>query len=708
MLDGYMETQDFIDKYLPTTWPATNGTETKEVEVTWEPSKDTHTNYIPTAQEYLFKPIAKEKLSSGWKFSERYYDIEVRQSMVQISLGVSDWKHDRDSQTVKKTIDEKEYTISFGTEEMEGVTSCKDEGRFGLLYLPKDALVQHKNADGNTGYHLIMTIEGENAENAYPVLINTSGFLTEEEYEEYKKEDDENPSSIAPESYLIDAQPGKAVFAIPIRIDSFESYEINFDWDGEILAFDGGNSGHTLTLDGSVEGDRTYAMSFTDGVDGSADATQITVDRLGKVFFEVAPPDDDHAWAVMVIPNKYVQADEKPGVNINTDWGREVSVGFSDGHRYFKNSLFQNSEGEFVATYLTDDMTAVISEITLEADETPAEVALNEKKELSVTADYQYEKLYGMSDVVYQWYQCDADGKNATVIDGATEATYEPPTDKAGTYYYYVTAQFEQFTEPTSYEDVDGNPLYFYDPYGWASDTVTKSGVMTLVVGEQSEVEVEEPEQETDGFVYGGEVAFLRFVVTVGDDPVSSEQGTVTIYRVNDDGTTTEIYEQDNVELGVTLTFTYDTLEKGLEIGENTIRIVYTSDDEQIADTSKDLTITLEPKEIQAVLTDTEITKVYDGTDKATVNLTLKGVLEGDEVTVTAPGATYDSAEVGTNKTINLGALELSGKDAEWYKVIAPTEAITGSITGGGSSSGGSGSSSVTRYPVTVEDSAHG
>ena len=552
--------------------------------------------------------------------------------------------------------------------------------RFNFIYLPKDALEKHKDSKGNTGYHLIMTIEGENAENAYPVLTSTYGFLSKEEYEEYKAEGNGSASVITSESYLIDAQPGKAVFAIPIRIDSYGAYGINFDWDAEVLGFDSGTSTHTFTLDGSAGEGRNYTVSFTDG----ADTTNSTsVNHLDKVFFEVTPPDNDHAWAVMVIPDKYVKAEENSGVNIDTSWGRETMINFTNGHRYYQNSLFKNSAGKFTATYLTDDMTAVISEITLKADEPSVKTDLNGTAELSVTADYQYEKLYGMTDVTYQWYQCDdANGTNPQKIDGATSATYTPPTDTAGTYYYYVTAKFEQFTESTGYKDMDGNPLYFCDPYGWASDTVTTSEVMTLTVGEQSAVEVQKPEQETDGFVYGGEVAFLHFVVKVDDAPASSEKGTVTISLVDGENLT-EIYEKTDVELNETIVFTYDTLEKGLKIGDNTIRITYTSNDVEIIDSSKDLTITLKPKEVQAVVTDTNITKVYDGTNKATVTLTLNetDILNGDDVTVSAPNATYDNASVGDNKTITLGELKLEGEDAEWYKVVPPDETITGSIT---------------------------
>ena len=39
----------------------------------------------------------------------------------------------------------------------------------------------------------------------------------------------------------------------------------------------------------------------------------------------------------------------------------------------------------------------------------------------------------------YQWYRNNVDSNGGgTAIDGATEATYTPPTTESGTIYYYV------------------------------------------------------------------------------------------------------------------------------------------------------------------------------------------------------------------------------------------------------------------------------
>ena len=201
---------------------------------------------------------------------------------------------------------------------------------------------------------------------------------------------------------------------------------------------------------------------------------------------------------------------------------------------------------------------------------------------------------------------------------------------------------------------------------------------MTLTVGEESSVEVDEKENTYD---YGDTISFDYVKVNFGDSASSDEKGKMSIYRVSDDGTETLLGSKE-ISSGEKWSFIYDTAEKGLSIGENTVRIKFEGNETYLP--SEDtLTITLEPKEVQAVVTDKSITKVYDGTNKATVNLGFEAgaILDGNNVTVSAPDATYSDANVGDNKTITLGELNINGKDKNWYKVTAPTETITGSIT---------------------------
>ena len=413
-------------------------------------------------------------------------------------------------------------------------------------------------------------------------------------------------------------------------------------------------------------------MDFAEGNGSSA-----SVSTDGKQFFTVTPPEGEkRARAVLLLDSDDVDKDESSGVTIDTSWHSQVVVNFSSGIRYFYNSLFKNSKDQFAAVYLNRDMTAVVSEISLLPQSASVETGLNGEAELAVTADYNYKSA--MPDVTYQWYQCDdASGTNPVAIDGETSATYTPPTDKAGNYYYYATAKFEPFTQINDYSDKDGNVLQDYDPYGWASDDVTKSPVMTLTVGEESSVEVEKPENT---YNYGDTISFDYVKVNFGDS-TSDEKGKMSIYRVSDDGTETLLGSKE-ISSGEKWSFTYDTANKGLSIGENTVRIKFEGN-ETYRPSEVTQTITLKKKEVQAVVTDESITKVYDGNDKAAVNLGFEaGAIIGDDnVTVSAPDATYSDANVGDNKTITLGELSIDGKDKDWYKVTAPTETITGSIT---------------------------
>lgn len=59
---------------------------------------------------------------------------------------------------------------------------------------------------------------------------------------------------------------------------------------------------------------------------------------------------------------------------------------------------------------------------------------------------------------------------------------------------------------------------------------------MTLTVGEESSVEVDEKENTYD---YGDTISFDYVKVNFGDSASSDEKGKMSIYRVSDDGTET-------------------------------------------------------------------------------------------------------------------------------------------------------------------------
>ena len=672
-LNGSMPKDEFL-AYLPSEIAQIDASgKVTYVPVTWECLSYSYVNSnstttIKTGGDYEFEATAKNKVD---KLSSNVtYTLRAKQTMIEMRISPN-WKVQK--ATTRSGESEGKITWTDKNGETYNITIDGYTGNFyedDYIYIDRaNAELVEYNSSSDQGKHVYrveVTIEGKNAENAEPKLGQTTGYCY---LKDYNNKNNVTAISNIPESYLIDAEPGKATFAIMTVINEAGSLVLNF-YDGFTFHSSSGTQ-HTFTLNGDVGDGRTYDMAFAEGSGSSA-----SVNSEGKQFFTVTPPDNDRAWAVLLLDSDDVDKGESSGVTIDTSWHSQVVVNFSSGIRYFYNSLFKNSKDQFTAVYLNRDMTAVVSEISLSPQSTPVETGLNDKAELAVTAEYKYKNA--MPNVTYQWYKCDdVSGSNPVAIDGATSATYTPPTDKAGNYYYYAAAKFEPFTQINGYSDEAGNVLQDYDPYGWASDAVTKSSVMTLTVGEQSSVDVDEKENT---YNYGDTILFDYVKVNFGDS-TSDERGTMSIYRVNDDGPET-LLGSEEISSGAYLSFTYDTANKGLSIGKNKVRIKFEGNETYLP--SEDtLTITLKQKEVQAVVTDESITKVYDGTNKATVNLGFEAgaILDGDNVTVSAPDATYSDANVGDNKTVTLGNLSIAGDDAEWYTVTAPTETITGSIT---------------------------
>jgi len=61
--------------------------------------------------------------------------------------------------------------------------------------------------------------------------------------------------------------------------------------------------------------------------------------------------------------------------------------------------------------------------------------------------------------------------------------------------------------------------------------------------------------------------------------------------------------------------------------------------------------------------------KVFDGSTNAIVASVLKDAIAGDSVASNHTNATFDSADVGTNKTVTVSGITLGGKDAANYKL---------------------------------------
>ena len=76
----------------------------------------------------------------------------------------------------------------------------------------------------------------------------------------------------------------------------------------------------------------------------------------------------------------------------------------------------------------------------------------------------------------------------------------------------------------------------------------------------------------------------------------------------------------------------------------------------------------------------TAANKVYDGTTAATATCSLTGVVGSDVVTCSGT-ATFDTASVGTGKTVTVTGITLSGAAAGNYTLASTTATTTANIT---------------------------
>ncbi len=171
---------------------------------------------------------------------------------------------------------------------------------------------------------------------------------------------------------------------------------------------------------------------------------------------------------------------------------------------------------------------------------------------------------------------------------------------------------------------------------------------------------------------------------------------TVTATGVNKpyDGTNsaTVTYSDDRISgdvFNVTGTATFDTaaVASGKTITVSSIAISGAdAGNYTLANTSTTATADITKKTLTVSATASD--KVYNATTAASVSLTLSGVIPSESVTATGTGLFTDK-NVGTNKTVNISGITLSGNDAGNYTVPTTATAsasitalsITGSIT---------------------------
>ena len=225
-------------------------------------------------------------------------------------------------------------------------------------------------------------------------------------------------------------------------------------------------------------------------------------------------------------------------------------------------------------------------------------------------------------------------------ISGATGASYAVPDGTgtgAGTYAFYCVVTEEGVANTAASERV--------------SLTVAKATPEVHVTGAE--------------LTYNGAAQALVTGSTTG--------GTLAYCLKGDD-----YYDPDTETTYPFVPFYEEKIPKGKDAGEYVVLYVVYGDENYNMVEEASVTVTIAPKAL-TVSGITAENKTYDETTDATLNydnVTLDGILDGDTLTVTATG-TFDSADVGDNKTVMISGLTLSGANVANYELAATGQQST-------------------------------
>jgi hypothetical protein len=148
------------------------------------------------------------------------------------------------------------------------------------------------------------------------------------------------------------------------------------------------------------------------------------------------------------------------------------------------------------------------------------------------------------------------------------------------------------------------------------------------------------------------------------------------------------LYDGDAVILNNPVSGTYDTKDVGTGKTVSVTGLALSgnsSEDYILSNTSATGALgVITPATLTATLTGT-VAKVYDGTVNAVLNfsnISLAGIFAGDSLSGAGTG-TYDTSNVGSEKTVTPGVLTLTGASASDYQLSSqgPASAVIGAIT---------------------------
>jgi len=169
-------------------------------------------------------------------------------------------------------------------------------------------------------------------------------------------------------------------------------------------------------------------------------------------------------------------------------------------------------------------------------------------------------------------------------------------------------------------------------------------------------------------------------IATITGTTISGVIGSDNVTVINGNAT----FSSKRVNTGKQVTFTNFALD-GKDAGNYTLSAQPTRITTGVI-TAKSVTITA-----------TANNKVYDGKTDATIGTsTINGKIDGDAVTVANGSASFDNANVGTDKTVTFTGFTLEGTDAGNYTLSAqPANAVANITPSSSSSSSAKSSSSV-------------
>lgn len=220
--------------------------------------------------------------------------------------------------------------------------------------------------------------------------------------------------------------------------------------------------------------------------------------------------------------------------------------------------------------------------------------------------------------------------------------------------------------------DENGDPTgtgYTGEELAEAWDGSTMAGTWQLTT------EFEEPKPKpvelaglpaSDSLTYG-ETLTVTFTPKSGDDVVAS--GTATL-KLGD----TVLATSSEPQTDGSFSLSYITADKGVALGEQTLTVTFESTGYEAATGTVETTLSAKALTVEVT---SSLDKTWDGSDEVDgLAVVLLGALGADDVTVSATGA-YASSDAG-EQDVTL-TLALSGDDAAWYTISAPTD-LTGTI----------------------------